>query len=77
MGSHLPPQVLNSLARLPEPDRKFRAQELLGKYDARSRKLHKIGDRLRARWIKNQAEFLQSVRDELQLIVDSGDIPDN
>lgn len=75
-ASKIPPQVLASLERMLESDRKIRASELLASYEERATKLHKIAGRMAEDWVENQSKFLTGVCDELVEIIATGDLPE-
>ena len=73
--SKIPPQALYSLERMTESERKIRASELLGSYEGKAAKLHKIAERMAEDWIQSQSDFLGEVSSELREIVATGDLP--
>ena len=75
-ASKIPPQVLASLENMRESDRKIRASELLGSYEAKADKLEKVGTRMALDWVKSQGKFLEVVCEELEGIILTGDLPE-
>ncbi len=59
-----------------EVDRKIRASEILGSYEAQAQKLTAVGERMAEKWVTNQAEFLEAVASELREIVNTGNLPE-
>ncbi len=73
--SRLPPQTIAKMRKLNEESLKLYANDLLGSYDARSRKLNAVGKRMAQDWVVAQANFLNDVANELRAIILSGDAP--
>ena len=73
--SRLPPQTVAKMRRLNIEYLKLYANDLLGSYDARSRKLNAVGNRMKEEWVVAQAAFLNDVANELRQIILSGEAP--
>lgn len=73
--SKIPPQVINSLERMTESNRKIRAGELLAGYEQRADQLKSRGEEMKVTWLANQGEFLATVSAELREIIKTGDLP--
>lgn len=73
--SRLPPQTVAKMRRLNTEHLRLYANDLLGSYDGKSRKLRAVGKRLGEEWVERQGEFLEAVADELREIILSGESP--
>lgn len=73
--SRLPPQTVTKMRRLNTEHLRLYANDLLGSYDARSRKLNAVGKRMQEEWVVKQAAFLNDVADELRQIILTGESP--
>ena len=73
--SRLPPRTIGKMRKLNTEHLRLYANDLLASYDARGRKLQKVGQRMAEDWVVKQGDFLEAVANELREIIASGEAP--
>ena len=64
--SLLPPRAANKLRRLPTPERRQYAQELIGRYEVQRTRVHNAAKSIAKTWEEEQTAHLENVLAELR-----------